>query len=306
MIIAFALVTLGIAIGISPYVSEWLKTPVRARQEDNHGGELAKLPLGNTFYRWAGPEEGRKVVCVHGLTTPSSVYDGLIDRLAENGFRVLSYDLYGRGYSDRPHGLQTPEFFSNQLNDLLCNQGITEKIIIIGNSLGSAISADFTARYPDRIAKLVLLVPAGMGHKAGAVAPFWHRVPGLGRWTMQMAYPRLLKQGIAAERHLPATVANIYDRQIAELSYRGFLRSVFSSIRGTLGGTLVNQHQSIAQSAIPTIAIWGEDDSVIPLNCKDKLSQWNPGATQIVLKNAGHGLVYTHTDTLIEKLLSRL
>ena len=42
------------------------------------------------------------MVLVHGFSTPSFVWGGLIDNFTESGYKVLVYDHFGRGYSERP------------------------------------------------------------------------------------------------------------------------------------------------------------------------------------------------------------
>ena len=68
------------------------------------------------------------------------------------GYRVLTYDLYGRGYSDRPRGKQNEAFFIQQLNDLLHHEDITSTFSIIDYSMGGAIASIFATTHPDRIA----------------------------------------------------------------------------------------------------------------------------------------------------------
>jgi pimeloyl-ACP methyl ester carboxylesterase len=64
------------------------------------------------------------------------------------GHRVLTYDLYGRGYSDRPGGEQDARFFIRQLEDLLEHQGVTQPVTLLGYSMGGAIGAAFAAKHP--------------------------------------------------------------------------------------------------------------------------------------------------------------
>ncbi|MFB6346808.1 MAG: alpha/beta fold hydrolase [bacterium] len=61
-----------------------------------------ELSHGTTHYEVAGPRNGPPVVLIHGLTSSLFIWDEQFYRLAENGYRVLRYDLYGRGLSDRP------------------------------------------------------------------------------------------------------------------------------------------------------------------------------------------------------------
>ena len=48
-------------------------------------GAFATLSRGRTQYRWHGPEGGPVTVCVHGLTTPSFVWEGLVPGLVAEG-----------------------------------------------------------------------------------------------------------------------------------------------------------------------------------------------------------------------------
>ena len=66
-------------------------------------GDFVRLPDGMVHYELAGPDSGVTVVLVHGFSVPFYIWDSTAARLHDAGFRVLRYDLYGRGYSDRPH-----------------------------------------------------------------------------------------------------------------------------------------------------------------------------------------------------------
>ena len=75
-----------------------LNDQVRAGLE----GDFIRLSDGYTHYQWAGPEDGQVVVLLHGFSVPYFLWDYVFKDLSEAGFRVLRYDLYGRGYSDPP------------------------------------------------------------------------------------------------------------------------------------------------------------------------------------------------------------
>lgn len=49
------------------------------------------LGLLQVKYWVLGPEDGQKVVLVHGLSMPSIVFKDVAPALASNGFRVLVY-----------------------------------------------------------------------------------------------------------------------------------------------------------------------------------------------------------------------
>jgi alpha-beta hydrolase superfamily lysophospholipase len=80
----------------------WRQTPVHGAMRHGTTGQLATLSRGVTHYTLEGPQDGPLVVLIHGLTTPAFVWDGIAPVLVARGYRVLRYDLFGRGCSDRP------------------------------------------------------------------------------------------------------------------------------------------------------------------------------------------------------------
>lgn len=290
------------ALAAWPYAREAMRKPMDDTARRAAPGEFAQLSQGITHYRWIGPVRGPVAVCVHGLTTPSMVWDAVAKGLALMGFRVLVYDLYGRGYSDRAAGLQDQDFFIRQLEDLLNDQGITEDVTFLGYSMGGAIVTAFAARHPERVLRLILLAPAGMGHDLGKLAKFTRDTPVLGDWLMLLRYPAAHRRGTEAERALPSEVEGIVDYQQAELTKRGFIPAVLSSLRGILPRPLEDAHRRISREGIPVLAIWGRDDTVIPLSAMGQLTQWNRMARQEVIDGAGHGLTYTHARAVLRAI----
>jgi pimeloyl-ACP methyl ester carboxylesterase len=262
-------------------------------------GAFAELSRGRTHYRWHGPQGGPVTVCVHGLTTPSFVWEGLVPGLVAGGRRVLTYDLYGRGYSDRPGGAQGAAFFVGQLEELLADQEVEGQVTVIGYSMGGAIATAFAARHAGRVRDLVLIAPAGLGHDLGPVARLVARGGVLGRWLMLAAFPMSFRRGCEAERALPTAVPDIVDRQQAELRWRGFVPAVARSVAGILGEDQGANHAAIAAAGVPVRAIWGAGDTVIPLSRKARLAGINPKADQRVIEGAGHGLTYTHATCVL-------
>lgn len=265
-------------------------------------GQFVELSNGVTHFQWFGPERGPVVVCVHGLTTPSFVWRSIARALAGAGYRVLTYDLYGRGYSDRPRGKQDRVFFIQQLTELLAVEGVEDDLTLVGYSMGGAIATTFAATYPARMKRLILLAPAGMVPKNGGLLGFIKRTPGVGDWLFLALYPRMQRKGIRAEERLPTSVPNITRLQAAELENRGYLRAILASLRGILSDRLEAQHRKIAAHGIPVLAIWGREDRVIPATSVGALAEWNRHAQHETIEGAGHGLTYTHTDAVLRHM----
>ena len=302
-----AAVVLLLAAGLAwPILRELTRPRIDAGRRRTAEGDFAELSQGVTHYQWIGPLRGPVAVCVHGLTTPSFVWRGLARGLAGWGYRVLIYDLYGRGCSDRPGGLQDRAFFLTQLDDLLAHEGIDDDITLFGYSMGGAIATAFAARSPERIRRLILLAPAGMGLKLRGMSRTIRDVPVLGDWLMLAFYPGQHRRGTEAERDLPSTVSGIVDRQQAELGLRGFVPAVLSSLRGILSEDFEADHRALRAGDVPVIAIWGREDAVVPLSAMGRLTEWSRHARQEVVDGAGHGLPYTHTDAVLAALRGTL
>jgi pimeloyl-ACP methyl ester carboxylesterase len=289
---------LALAVAAWPFLREWRKAPMDDAARAAAPGEIARLSQGATHYRWAGPADGPVAVCVHGLTTPAQAWGGVAAHLADAGFRVLSYDLYGRGYSDRPGGRQDRAFFLRQLDDLLADQGVGDNITLLGYSMGGAIATAFAASAPHKVRRLILVAPAGMGHDLGPMARITRDVPGLGDWLMYVAFPRGHRKATEAERATATTPPDIVDIQQAELDRRGFVPAILASLRGMLKGDAEAEHRRVADAGLPVLAIWGREDVVIPLSARDVLARWNPQARHVVVEGAGHGLPFTHSTAV--------
>jgi hypothetical protein len=96
------------------------------------GGSFIALPDGVTHYELCGDENGIPVVLTPGFLAPYFIFDHTFDFLVRNGFRVLRYDLFGRGFSDRPAVPYGIELFVHQLRDLLDAMGFRQVDLLDG------------------------------------------------------------------------------------------------------------------------------------------------------------------------------
>ena len=129
----------------------------------NLPGNFIKLTDGYTHYELLGPENGDLIVLVHGFVTPYFAWDKQIEEFTKQGFQVLRYDLFGRGFSDRPKKRYDSNLFVKQLHELLLELNFQKrKIFLIGWSMGGAISINFTKTYPEVVRKLILVAPIGL------------------------------------------------------------------------------------------------------------------------------------------------
>ncbi len=97
------------------------------------GGSFVRLSDGYTHYEVAGPEDAETVVLVHGTTVPLFLWDRNVEELASAGWRVVRYDLYGRGLSDRPDARYDLNLYVRQLEELLAHVAPSGPVDLVGS-----------------------------------------------------------------------------------------------------------------------------------------------------------------------------
>lgn len=288
---ALVVIVVLIVLALLPAVLERRRKPMNAALRRNAPGEFATLSQGVTHYRWIGPVRGPVIVAIHGLTTPSPVFDDLAGYLGGLGYRTLVYDLYGRGYSDAVAGPQNDTFFLRQLDDLLADQKLTEDVTLMGYSMGGAIAAAFAGAQPHRVARVILLASAGMTINE---SQFWRtcrRLPVLGDWIAGV----FGAGQIAADAASGTSIGAI---QLAELNRRGYVPAILSSRRHMLAASQEKALRVLGHEDVPVQAIWGGQDKVIPLTSLGLLAQWDRNAEQEVLADADHSLPWRHAEAV--------
>ncbi|MEL6204654.1 MAG: alpha/beta fold hydrolase [Pseudomonadota bacterium] len=283
------------------YGAEALRMPLTDADRAAAPGRIVDLPLGPVHVRDWGAAEARPVILVHGLSTPSDVWAPIATRLAGAGIRTLAPDLYGRGWSARPARVHDARLYRRQIRDLLDAEGIDRPRALVGYSMGGAVVADFADALTDRAAPLALLAPAGFIHAlAGQYAAM--RVPLFGDAFWSLRAGAMLKAGALAEGkdHDLPDLLQIISRETAR---RGYLPAQLSALRNLLAKPLTAAHTRLGARGHDVLAVWGEDDDVIPISGMGKLTDANPNARQEVVKMASHGLAYTHADEVAAILI---
>lgn len=110
--------------------------------------------------------DGPVVVLIHGFVGDVNidwVRSGILDRLLDEGYRVVGYDARGHGLSDKPHGYEAYEgdTLPNDTRALLDELGV-ERSALVGFSLG-ARTALRAAYLDDRVTRVVALGVGELG-----------------------------------------------------------------------------------------------------------------------------------------------
>ena len=301
------LITLVLLIMLSAYIAAgWeevkLTDEIRSAKAP---GKFLNLEQGVIHYLERGPENGPVIVLVHGFSTPSFIFEQNAIALAEAGNRVIQFDHFGRGWSDRPSARYDVEFYDQELIQVLDALGLKQPVGLIGLSMGGIISAEFVANHPERISKLALLVPAGLalsGNADGALNRLVN-MPILGVWLWRVfARSILLGDGQYQEAHL--SMENRLQGDVTEqMKYKGYFQALLSSYRNLPMRDRDTTFSRLSATGVPTLAIFGNADQTISVESADRLRTLMPSAKVEVIANGTHGVNY-QMHQLINPLLT--
>ncbi|TPG27405.1 alpha/beta fold hydrolase [Mycobacterium hodleri] len=236
---------------------------------------------------------GEVLLLIHGMAGSSDAWRELIPRLAKN-YRVVAPDLLGHGQSVKPRGDYSLGAFAVSLRDLLDELGIAQATIV-GHSLGGGVAMQFLYQHPDYCERLILISSGGLGSDVGWILRLLS-APGAEFVLPIIAPSPVLKAGnkigswftSSGMRNPRATeIWRAYSSFSDRPTRDAFLRTLRSVVdyRGQAVSALNRLH---VRAELPTLAIWGEDDEIIPVEHGHAAMAARPGGRLEVLPGVGH------------------
>ncbi len=265
-------------------------------------GKFIELTHGLVHYELAGPETGTPVVLVHGFSVPMFLWDKNFNVLADAGFRVLRYDLYGRGYSDKPAVKNDDTFFIEQLRELREKTGMKKPVNLVGLSMGGAIVTGFTARYPELADRLCLISPAGYSFDE-SFAYKLVKIPVFGEYLFTLIGKKVLISNIDKNFNKVEQFPEFKKQYIDQIQYRGFLRSIRSTMRYFPMGSMRENYQKLRDRQDQVLLIWGRDDQVLPFEVSADIRKELPGITFFPVDKSGHNSQYETPEIINREII---
>ncbi|HEY45460.1 MAG: hypothetical protein AMJ88_19145 [Anaerolineae bacterium SM23_ 63] len=286
-----------------PFVGE-----TKDLDEDARGfapGAFIRLCAGQTHYGIAGPHDGRVVVLIHGIAGPMGIWEPLAHSLASNGFRVLYYDLFGRGYSDRPVSSYDIDLFIAQLRDLISGLSIAIPVTLVGWSLGGMISGTYAVEFPGEVDRLVLIAPAGIEVSLPTISRLG-MIPILGDIIMSVLGRRIVLRSVSNglyKKDLEETFLSLVTDQ---MQYRGYLRAFLSTMRSCGYEDVSEVYRKAGSDNLPVLLISGSEDPSIPSSVQGKLRELIPDLKHHEIVDTGHFPHYERPEEVTSRIIEFL
>lgn len=286
--IGLALIALLVGVIMWVLALHWTsfdeKTSLNVQVQASAPGQFVELVEGLTHYQTFGPTDGPVVILVHGFSIPAAVWGETPDYLASQGFRVIQYDLFGRGYSARPDIPYVGALFESQLIGLLDALAIEQPVAVVGLSMGGAVAARTVANHPNRFNSMSLIAPlhqplTPMGIPAG-----------LGYYMLSAFYVPAISKSLAIGNFTTATKQALQESYQQQKEIRGFTRALTSSLYNFSPDNHPQYYRQVAAHGIPVMLAWGTADTTVPFNQNEAVrSDANVAdANFVVFEGAGH------------------
>jgi pimeloyl-ACP methyl ester carboxylesterase len=248
-------------------------------------------------YRMAG--SGPVLLLIHGIAGSSAAWREVMPTLAER-FTVIAPDLIGHGHSAKPMGDYSLGAYASGMRDLLGALGV-ERASIVGQSFGGGVALQLAYQHPECCERLVLVDSGGLGREVSWMLRFM-TLPG-SEYLMPILFPsfvrergnelsrRLHRQGVRLGR--VAEMWNAYASLTESANRHAFVRT----LRGVIdpsGQTVSANDRLYLAAQMPTLIVWGAQDTIIPVSHAYAAHQAIPGSKLVVIDDAGH---FPHVET---------
>jgi pimeloyl-ACP methyl ester carboxylesterase len=239
---------------------------------------------------------GAPVVLIHGSgpgVTAWANWRAVIPALSRHR-RVIAPDMVGFGFTERPHDVEyNLDLWIKHLTGILDALNL-ERVDLIGNSFGGALSLAFTIKFPKRVRRLVLMGSAGVNFDLteglNAVWGYEPSVQNMRKIMDYFAYDRSLVTDELAELRYKASIAPGFQESFS---------AMFPAPRQRWVNALASNEDDIRAISQEALILHGRDDNVVPLETSLRLNQFIVASHLHVFGRCGHWVQIEQTARFI-------
>ncbi|GAB5352583.1 alpha/beta fold hydrolase [Qipengyuania sp. 483] len=249
------------------------------------------IPVGEgraIHVRDEGPRDAPVIVLLHGSNSDLHTWQEWADMLKAD-YRVIRFDQRGHGLTGpAPDDDYSPEAFGADIDAVTAKLGV-DTFTLAGNSMGGGIAMAYAIAKPWRLDALVLVDAAGAPVKregGGNVAFTLAGVPVVGDIMSQLLPRSLVAKSLRQSVSNQAIVTDAAIDRYWELARypgnRGATRKRFGTPRSSFDA------KDLARVQVPTLIIWGKEDSLIPYEAALWYDRHLPRSTLVAYDQVGH------------------
>ena len=249
---------------------------------------------------------GQPVVLIHGFPLSSAAWEKQVPPLIAAGYRTIAYDRRGFGNSSQPTVGYDYDTFAADL-DVIMNELDLRDAILVGHSMGTGEITRYLGTYGSaRVSQAVLISP---------IPPFLLKTSDNPEGIEQSLFDGFIEM-IKKDRFAYQTsfLNNFFNyeltkgKQVSEDAWHANWNvATQASPIGTkecVTAWLTDFRADLPKIDVPLLIIQGDQDRILPYpNTGQRLHPMMPGSTAVTLKDAPHGIPWTHSDDVNKALL---
>jgi 4,5:9,10-diseco-3-hydroxy-5,9,17-trioxoandrosta-1(10),2-diene-4-oate hydrolase len=228
------------------------------------------------------------LVLLHGWACAVHVFRRNIPALVAAGYHVFAIDLKGHGLTDKPKSKD--EYTLDAMTDFVLEALDAlklDRVSLVAQSLGGAIALQIALRAPERVERLALIAPAGLGRvrrlallrSLASVALLMHAPRKLRRWMVVVALRRMFGE-------LARPTSRDVDEYWAVSADPWYLRGLLTLVHEMDWTPLAPAR--LRAIRVPLLVIWGTKDRLLTRTHERDLPELIPTARVASVPGAGH------------------
>lgn len=243
----------------------------------------------NVHYRDEGVQtDSVPLILLHGMSSSLNTWDSVAMGL-KSARRVISLDLPGFGLTGpSPENAYNFDYYSKFIDSFTTRLNI-KRFILVGNSMGGAISWNYALHNPKGLAKMVLIDAAGYPKKgeSGSLGFKIASTPVINNLLLYATPKALVRKSLETIYFDQARVTEAQVERFHDVAIREGNREVALEIFKGSFGTTKNKGQ-INQVKTPTLILWGDKDNVISVENVVLFKRDIQGSMSEIYPNVGH------------------
>jgi pimeloyl-ACP methyl ester carboxylesterase len=238
-----------------------------------------------------GNQSGRTLILVHGFAASVHAWRPWIERVGGE-HRLIALDLPGHGLTEAPKDYQASLDKNAALVGAIADHVGVSRFVLVGNSMGGAVSLNFARAHSDRLDGLVLVDAAGWPGESeqqagGPPLVFSLLNNGFGRFILKLFDPRWFAKDALKSAYLDATLVNeALINRYGDLALAPGHRDILLTQQSRPGTPFTRADFAALQ--VPTLVLAGEQDKLIPADQSRAIADAIPGARLVIYPDGGH------------------
>jgi len=223
-------------------------------------------------------ENGQEpILILHGWGASSESWGEVKSFLEGRGYRVFAPDLPGFGKAQPPQNPWSTDNYVEWVKGF-CEKEDLSQVFLLGHSFGGGLALKFTAKYPEKVSRLILVAPAIKRQKQGKQY-FYFALSKIGRLIFYLPPISFLK---------PLARRVLY-RFIGTRDYYKLDPEKDSVMKETFKKVIrENLVQFLPRVSVPALIVWGNIDKIIPFKDSSVLKEGIRGSELVVIPDMGH------------------